>query len=191
MKILIYRITNSVNEKPYIGQTSRTLEIRFNSHKYSKKKNGKLYKAIKKHGIEKFKIEEIDCAFSKEQADNKEIFWIKHYDAIDNGYNIHIGGNCQSGENNNFFGKHHTEESINKIKKGNKNKVFSEDYRKKLSKAATDRILKNPVICITNGITYISATEAARSLNLDKSQVSRVLNGKQRHSKGFVFKYEE
>ena len=89
----IYKITNDINDKIYVGQTSGTLEERFKQHK--KKINsddGKtfpLYNAMRKYGVEHFSIEMI------EQTDNlqeREQYWIKFFDSYNNGYNATLGG---------------------------------------------------------------------------------------------------
>lgn len=56
---IIYKITNLVNNKVYIGQTERTLKERWGQHKYSKGCKY-LHNAILKYGAESFKIEEIE-----------------------------------------------------------------------------------------------------------------------------------
>ena len=60
----IYKITNTINQKCYIGQTIKTLEKRFSQHKnnYTKPYFSQLvlYKAFKKYGIENFVFEEVE-----------------------------------------------------------------------------------------------------------------------------------
>ena len=94
----IYKITNKINQKIYIGQTSRTIAIRWKSHCYtafcekSKDYDFPLYRAIRKYGIENFLVEEIDQAFSQEELDQKEIQYIEEYDSYRKGYNASLGG---------------------------------------------------------------------------------------------------
>lgn len=91
----IYKITNDINNKVYVGKTTNTLEQRFKEH-YSdsqKRKEEKrpLYSAIKKYGIEHFKISLIEeCPTEKENE--REIFWIAYYKGYENGYNATLGG---------------------------------------------------------------------------------------------------
>lgn len=60
----IYLITNKVNGKRYVGQTSKTVEERFRDHIedcYTTKYNNRpLYKAIKKYGVNNFTIEVLE-----------------------------------------------------------------------------------------------------------------------------------
>jgi len=92
---VIYKIENNINGMVYIGQTINNVE------KYIKRvyisRGGeeriKIKNAIKKYGIENFKfVSIIDQAFSKDELDDKEIFWINYYNSINNGYNCKTGG---------------------------------------------------------------------------------------------------
>lgn len=67
----IYKITNSINGKIYIGKTYKTIEQRFKEHfKDSKRyKNRPLYRAINKYGIESFKIEVIEKTNTPEERE--------------------------------------------------------------------------------------------------------------------------
>jgi group I intron endonuclease len=94
MSSKIYKITNLINNKIYIGYTKKSLEERFNLHC---KGNNKMLivKAIKKYGKENFKIElleesENDKYIHKE----REAYWINKLNAKDPkiGYNIAFGG---------------------------------------------------------------------------------------------------
>jgi group I intron endonuclease len=88
----IYKITNILNGKVYIGQTIKTIEERFRQHIY-KAGCTHLHAAIKKWGKENFKIEIIE-EVPKELLDEREIYWISYYNSTDNkiGYNIIKGG---------------------------------------------------------------------------------------------------
>lgn len=85
----IYKTTNLVNGKIYIGQKkSKT----FLNNKYLG--SGKyLWCAINKYGIENFKVELIDCAYSKQDLDKLEVFYINKYNSTNSaiGYNIALG----------------------------------------------------------------------------------------------------
>ena len=91
----IYKITNDINGKIYIGKTLSTIEQRFKEHckDYLKERNEKrpLYNAMKKYGVEHFHasiIEECDEFILSE----REIFWIEYYGSFKNGYNATLGG---------------------------------------------------------------------------------------------------
>lgn len=101
----IYKITNLINEKVYIGQTTTTIDHRWGQHKTYRNKRNHLYSALDKYGIDNFKIEEIShyTRNTKEKLiqilNKKEIYYIAKYNSInpDFGYNISIGGNSNIG----------------------------------------------------------------------------------------------
>lgn len=93
---IIYCITNKVNGKRYIGQTTRTVSERFNGHLYSFGRNGcpLLSAAIKKYGKEAFDVFVIGSAATQYELDLLEIKLIEQYRTTDRalGYNIAPGG---------------------------------------------------------------------------------------------------
>lgn len=93
----IYKITNKINGKIYIGQTIHSANRRFYQHIYNAEnnlfKNSALYGAINKYGKNNFYIETIEDNIPTELLDKKEIYYINEYDSIvPSGYNISIGG---------------------------------------------------------------------------------------------------
>lgn len=96
MKGYIYIITNSINNKIYIGQTSRTIEARWKQHQNAALRGDNqgivLYNAIRKYGVENFFISMIEETDIKNLND-REKYWIKYYNSIvPNGYNVREGG---------------------------------------------------------------------------------------------------
>lgn len=91
----IYKITNKINGKIYIGKTLKSIESRWKEHiKASDKKeseNRPLYRAFKKYGINNFNIEEVEKC-SEEEVNKKERYWIEQYGSFKNGYNATLGG---------------------------------------------------------------------------------------------------
>lgn len=92
---VIYKIINKINGKIYIGQTKNSFKIRYkyNFEKYTT--NYLIKKDLKKYGIENFEInEKFDFANSKEELNEKEIFWINYYGGCysDKVYNLTEGG---------------------------------------------------------------------------------------------------
>lgn len=101
MRGFIYKITNTINSKSYIGQTIQNVKERFYQHcatKCSKAvSNMAIHRAIKKYGKSNFTvevIEEIDSA----NLNDRERYWIKYYNSYNNGYNSTKGGQdgCKS-----------------------------------------------------------------------------------------------
>ena len=86
----VYKITNLVNNKIYIGQSARGVAQRFYRH-ICDAMNGKLdthfARAIRKYGPENFTVDIIDSASNQEELNQKEQYWIREYDSIRHGYN--------------------------------------------------------------------------------------------------------
>ena len=104
-EVKIYKITNQITKKVYIGQTTKeNLEKRLSQHS-SSSDCPKLHNAIKLYGKENFKIELLDTC-SKEQANYIESFFINKYHSIENGYNsIYSSGEFQSEQPRKRLGK--------------------------------------------------------------------------------------
>lgn len=125
--MIIYKISNLVNNKIYIGQTIESLAKRWKRHTWISTKNRNamaITNAIIKYGEENFIIEEIDNAQNIDELNKKEEYYIRYYNCISpNGYNIKYGG-----DNNKM-----SEETKLKISISNTGKTISEETRKKLS----------------------------------------------------------
>ena len=158
----IYLITNLINNKKYVGITTRTLKNRWSEHCYpTKSRPGRLLsKAIKKYGKENFKVELIEELhnISGEILLSKETFYIEKYNTfVDNGFGYNLikestqkfiyseltrekMSKSKKGNKNNFYGKLHTTKSkrlMSKSHKGNKShlgKPHSKETKGKLSK---------------------------------------------------------
>lgn len=92
----IYKIENNINHSVYIG-LSNDIERRWKEHKrkyldiFSNTYNSKLYKALRKYGIENFTFSIIEEC-SLEELGQKEIYWINYYNSYYTGYNMTLGG---------------------------------------------------------------------------------------------------
>lgn len=92
----IYKITNKINGKSYIGQTRTSLQERMNKH-YSDARCEKgvtgIDAAIKKYGQQNFDVD-IICECSNSELDELETYFIQKYDTYNspNGYNLTQGG---------------------------------------------------------------------------------------------------
>ena len=92
MKKFIYKITNAINGKMYIGQTNN-ITRRFTEHKnkdYGSDQNKILYKAFDKYGLENFVFEVIE---ETENYNEREQYWIRELNTLTpHGYNMTLGG---------------------------------------------------------------------------------------------------
>lgn len=108
----IYKTICLINNKIYIGQKWSSI---FLGNKYL---GSGIYlkNAIKKYGKANFKVELIDFYNTKEELDTAEKYYIDLYNSTDYniGYNLSSGG--YGPEFGGFNGKHHNEETINKIR---------------------------------------------------------------------------
>ena len=142
----VYKHTNKINGKVYIGLTGRKPEYRWNNGN-GYKHNPYFYSSIQKYGWENFDHEIIKDNLTEEQAQNLEILLIAQYKSINKefGYNVLHGGNLgtfgvemseetrkkmsesRTGEGNSFYGKKHTEESKEKMSFAKKGKYCGKD----------------------------------------------------------------
>lgn len=173
--MLVYKISNDINDKVYIGITEQTLETRWKGHLLSaqQKTNRHLYNAMNKYGIEHFSIEVIeDNIPSKQELLEKEIFYISKYNSADKnfGYNMTYGGDTNPMSCEITKQKHRksmqSEKTRKKIsesmKKYRSEYGFSEEHRKHLSESAkgnhnwgTGDTRSIPCYCILDsGATY-------------------------------------
>jgi group I intron endonuclease len=90
----IYRITNLINQKAYIGETKRSdIRFRWNQHKHSvKTKNGSpaLIAAFEKYGIDNFKFEVLIMCFDQDRFSYETEYITRFNTLVPNGYNIHL-----------------------------------------------------------------------------------------------------
>lgn len=98
MEKYVYKITNLINGKIYIGQTNN-VKRRYQEHLHDKRNGHPIHLAMKKYGRENFVC---DILYHGENYNEEERQWIAHYEANnkDKGYNITSGGQDSSGESN-------------------------------------------------------------------------------------------
>lgn len=86
---VVYKITNNLNGKVYVGQTIRPVKERFRGHI-----NGSLFvdKQIQKYGVKNFSLEVLEECETTQQLREREIFWMVELNSIyPNGYNLNDG----------------------------------------------------------------------------------------------------
>lgn len=176
--MIIYKATNIINNKVYIGQTIHTLSVRKAQHERSHEYGYKtaFSNAIRKYGKENFIWEVIYETNSIEDLNEKESYYIKYYKSLvtENGYNLKGGGG------NDFL----TQEVKNKIGEsqlGEKNHMFG--------KTGELNPTSKKVINITTNMIFGSASEAARYDKANFSHVCAVCRGLRGSTKGNVYRY--
>lgn len=98
----IYKITNIINGKSYIGLSNNILRRKkehFSNYIQPSELNKTLYRAFEKYGKENFTFEILEEC-QKEELSEKEKFWIDYYNTYKDGYNETTGGECSCGEEN-------------------------------------------------------------------------------------------
>ena len=153
----IYKITNTINNKVYIGQTSKTIEERFAAHVRcaSSKVNRYLYDAMNHYGYDKFSIEQIEVC-EDHLLDDREIYWIAYYQSTnpDYGYNMTEGGGggdtftgrteeakqqFREAVSKRQLGTKRSKETIEKQSKALKGRKLTKEHCLKLSEAQKER----------------------------------------------------
>ncbi len=148
--MIIYRVTNKVNGKVYIGLTKFALMKRVYRHFWY----GTFYfgAALRKYGYEAFLYEIIDRAQTRKELGEKEKYWIKVYDCMaPRGYNLTSGGECgyersaetkkKMGEaRKRFFATPAGMEAREELRLRRRGATVSEETRAKLSAASKGKI---------------------------------------------------
>lgn len=119
--MIVYKITNTLNGKIYIGKTIQALSTRWSQHKSRGKKGNKkgkshffsLYEDMQLMGVENFIIEIIDdTSTSLEELYKLEVEYIRKYDSVNKGYNLIYGDLINS-------------EYLTNIERTHRNKIIS------------------------------------------------------------------
>lgn len=151
--MVIYKITNTVTGKMYIGQTIRDVNVRFEEHLNDVNDTDYFHLSVRKYlqeyGKDIFTLEVIDSAESIEELNRKETYWINYYRTYvnfpdSNGYNSSLGGEYNPMFNEDVKEKHdlrmrsadvrHRISQTMKQKIANK-ELFTEEHRKNISDA--------------------------------------------------------
>lgn len=163
----IYKITNKINNKSYVGLTTSSVRTRWYKHTNKSSGCSALANAIKKYGRENFELTVIDTAISLEELKKKESVYIQQENTIaPNGYNLTTGGEASSPSKEvrlkiakaleerarpeavrrklsiAHTGKKRgpcSEEVRNKISTASKGRKLTDDHRKKLSEAKKNK----------------------------------------------------
>lgn len=200
----IYKITNTINNKSYIGKTEKSKPLnRFKEHIQDSKRDYKnkrpLYEAFKKYGHENFKFEILE---ETDNPNEREVYYISFYNTYKEGYNATLGGDGKSYITNqqdiiNYYNEH--KPFINDLAKhfkldvGTVSKILKKSNIKYDSKARHSKpiIQKDMEGNILN--TFKSAREAALSLGNIKlnAHINQCCNGKRKSILGFTWEFKD
>lgn len=189
----IYCITNTLNGKRYIGQTTRPLDEREGEYRRGRGKcpnNSRILQAIRKYGSAAFVFDEIDRAESYDELNYMEQYWIAFYRTMDPalGYNILPGGRgkprsaiartnmsramkalYQAGHVPYNLGKPHSPETKRRMSEAGKRSIGLKGYGQRSRKE---------VRCLDTGIVYPSISAAARAGGFSSSALELHLKGR-------------
>lgn len=198
MTYRIYRITNLINGKLYIGLTTTEIKQRWSVHKSETRSCPLLGRAIRKYGHNNFIIEEIYNATNKENMKIMEAEFIKLYNTMNpNGYNLTCGGEY-----------HEVDKSVSmKLSKASL-EYWNNDNKKKASVRLKERIsnmdldtkksffkgarnyIENKK-CKVIGVSYTTFDyiifETIQKAHESGYDVTACLNGRTKTTKGYVF----
>lgn len=162
----VYKITNNINGKVYIGQ-SINIKARWKDHTHVLNRKDShctlLQRAWSKYGEENFSFEILELC-TEDMLDKIEIKYIKLYDARNNGYNIEPGGNKN---------KHLSDETRRRISEAHLGKTMSDEAKKKMSESRKGA--QNPMF----GKTHTDITKKKISGN-NKGRTGHVISEAQR-----------
>lgn len=190
--MIVYKITNLINDKVYIGQTIRPLEERWTQHISDRNKfDYPLYRAINKYGKKAFKVETIKTVDSIEMLNKAESEEISKHNSLNRGfgYNIlHGGGNYKLPQA--------VKDKISKSMLGKK-------FKSHMTKEKRSEIARANAICRNNrtitvkdkndNLLYEGAvlSDCAKQLNIPVSSLYKWIMGMRKSKKYQVFMKEE
>jgi group I intron endonuclease len=188
--MIIYKTTNIINQKYYIGKDSKNNPNYLGS-------GISLNRAIKKYGRENFLKEIIEHCKSLDHLNERERFWINELNAVQDpmSYNVHEGGNGgntgayhkvgRHGVENSMFGKVTSEETKKLISKKTKEWHLNESEEHKIARIEKSRIKqkgrpKNPI--------SVKKNQQAKIIFFKNNKVTRAVY-RLISSKGEVFEF--
>jgi group I intron endonuclease len=220
----VYIHKNLINGKVYVGITSRAPEKRWGKDGNGYKRHPYFWNAIKKYGWHNFEHQVLLQNETFEYACQAEKCLIKHYKSNNRqyGYNDTSGGEGRlltdeqkkalseqrRGENNAFYGKHHTDETKNRLRESNSGRSITErqseclqlgrgnwtqERREKLSNvrkgegSPTSKLAENDVIAILKMIQQHKPYSEIKN----KYQVSDATISSIKNKKRWTYLYEK
>ena len=202
---IIYKITNLLNNKVYIGKTCRSLEVRWREHR-SRANQGcgyYLHNAIRKYGEENFTIEMIEQTNSEKEINELEQKWINFYSSNlrEKGYNLTNGGDgikkYDWDEFRSLWDQGYSVKEIANIYHCERHTVSdalqdypSYSYKESLRRSSYSKKPIDKYDCNKNLIkTYPSIIEAAEENKCSTTTISKCIKTKTYSAIGFFWNY--
>lgn len=205
----IYKITNDINQKIYVGKTERTVEERFLEHcrafkrEYCEKRP--LYLAMQKYGVEHFHIELIEETNNPEE---REIYWIEKLDSFKNGYNATLGGDGKKYldydlvidtykkiKNQKEVAKYLNinEKTVHKILQGRKiQTVVPKNGNKPVSCLDRDENLISHFESCGDGARWVASQKVSKaSINTIAKRIADVARGERKTAYNYIWRFDK
>jgi group I intron endonuclease len=185
----IYKITNKINGKSYVGLTTKSLSERFEAHwNRATKERSHIQNAMKKYGKDNFEIEALYVSFSKDDLYQQEVYFINKLNTFEGfGYNLTKGGGGITEMSEKIRSKISKSKTGKKIKKL-QNREITHDWRVKIS-----RTLGGEKIRMFNKETgheiILDYLNQSREYGFSPGNVCSVLKGIRNHTKGYSVEY--
>lgn len=186
--MLVYRITNTVNGKVYVGITTKAVTERWADHLVtaSKSKHTRaLYNAIKKYGADVFSVTELASASSMDELQKLEREFIVSLNSMaPHGYNMTFGGEGVWGYRHTeetkransirSIGRRHTPEAIEKIRATSKGRKIPREAVER-SRAKRLGVRRTPEQCMRISVNRIGkgfGNQSRRTIPIDRIQLA-------------------
>lgn len=181
----IYKITNTENNKLYIG-SAVDIRKRWREHKNRLKRNNHeniyLQNSVKKYGLEKFIFEVVELVNNKEELIKREQYWLDYFKSYDNsiGYNI----KPTAGSN---LGHRHSEITKEKIRLSKQN--ISDEIRENMRLGHADECIPIFQIDMFGNIIkeWSGAREASKKLDIKQNCIWACCHHERLTYKGFIW----
>jgi group I intron endonuclease len=201
--MIIYKATNKINGKVYIGKTTNSLEERIKGHIFNSiKPYSHFTKALAKYGPENFSWEILCDAKGKPKdvLDALEIYYIAKHRLILGSYNVYNMTKGGDGGDT-FSGKKHSKETKKKISEAHKGNCISEETKKKISESKKGKPAWNKGVSRTEEEKkkIKEATKIAMA-NLSQEKKDKIKEGRSKpwseetrikHQNSFLLKQQE
>lgn len=190
----IYKITNKINNKSYIGQ-SINIERRWKEHQ-EPGQTSVIHNAIIKYGVENFSFEILELC-SYEELNEKEIYWISYFDTFNNGYNCTLGG-----DSGYIYNPQEILEKYNELQNINQTAKYFQCHPQTIRNIIhsygiykTDQQLPKIVEQINMNTlevinTYDSIQDAAKAMNVSRAAIIHAINGTHNSAAGYFWKLQ-
>ena len=201
-----YLITNKINNKGYVGITTRSLDRRWYEHRFVANSCGQLLaKAIHKYGEEAFEIKPIASAKTLENLKEVEKDLIIQFQTkVPFGYNLTDGGDgvfgfkqseAQKKRNGDLKrGTKASEETKAKMRvshNGEKNGFYGKNHTVEAKRKNAEAHSKGTILGISKTLSVVvemNGPEEIQSLGFHPGHVYSCVTGKQKTHKNFIFK---